>query len=267
MTDLNEAAEVRREASGLLQLLTAEIGHPRYAMGERVSLAFRISLASTEGNECRIEVLCHAFGSLDAGWADYCAVLNDEGGASYKLPFDARGRAVTTRALSPGVRLRGVRIVSKTTPVVLKSPKPTVEVRADVSEESVVRSDIRYAAQVEVGELFTPVYKEFRSREGQVSARVSSPEGSVLSVQFSASAEHLDLAGARITFRFFTDAGTEVGDELQLWPDARDASQLVAFWGGDQTNLAPAGISRSIEQEQKCNLAFEFEVHPRNDSE
>jgi hypothetical protein len=199
MTDLNEAAEVRREAAGLLQLLTAEIGRPRYAMGDRVSLAFRISLASTEGNECRIEVLCHAFGSLDAGWADYCAVLNDEGGKSYKLPFDSRGRAVTTRALSPGVRLRGVRIVSKTglTPVVLKSPTPTVEVRADVSEESVVRSDIRYAAQVEVGELFTPVYKEFRSREGRVSARVSSPEGSVLSVQFSASSEHLDLAGAR----------------------------------------------------------------------
>ena len=247
MIKIDEAAEVRREASGLLRLLSITAGQPRYAMGERVSVAIQVAPVGAGGDEYRIEVLCHAFGSLDADWGDCQVVLADGVGKHYKFDLNRLGRAAKIYVLSPGVVLRGFAIESSAEPVVV--PFPGLRVLAA-------------AAKTALGELFTETHQDFMSADGRVQAKVHCAKGGDLSVVFEASSEHADLLGARIQFLFFTDAGTELGGERELWPDDWEKGKLTAFWGENQTSLAPAWEAGSGGSEKKVNLAFQFEVLP-----
>ena len=257
MTNIDEAAEVRREASGLLQLLSAAIGQPRYAMGKRVSVALQVVPTDAEGNECRVEVLCHAFGSLDADWDNFHVVLTDGAGEPYRLDLNRRGHAATICVLTPGAVLRGKAIESSIALTVVAFPS-----RRTAREDQTVLEGLGAAAQTGVGELFVETTKDFVSADGHVHAKVHCAVGGDLSVTFSASSKHADLVGSRIQFRFFTDAGTELRGERELWPDEGEDDQLTAFWGENQTGLAPAGEAGAGGPAKKLNLAFEFEVLP-----
>jgi hypothetical protein len=239
MTDLRDAEEVRGEAAGLLRKLSATLGRPTHAMGERVAVSIRIVPSGTEKeNECRIEVVCHTFGHFDSGW-DHCdIVLNDGAGNEYTLKPDRRGYAADTRVLPDGVLMKGVNIVRRDGPFL-------------------VRERLSVAARVtNVGELFSEFQRDCWSEDGSVRAAINSEIGGRLAVTFTA--EGPTPTGHRVRFRFFTNADTEVGAEMRLWPDAGKPGQLVAGWYGNQTDLAPIENSRETDRVKKVDLFFEF---------
>ena len=268
MTNIDEASEVRGEASGLFALLRAGIEDARYAMGKRVSVALRVSRAGEEEDACRIEVLCHAYGSLDADWNAYAVALKDNAGEQYQLQLDRRGHASHTTFLPEDTVLQGVGIVSSSGAELLHEAGRRAEVAAishrQLREEQIVQRSLGAAALTDVGELFTDVVKDFRSPDGRVNARVTSSAGGQLSAVFSTSSEHADLMGAHIRFRFFTDRGKQSTGQTQLWPDQGEPSRLAGVSYENQTSLAPEQ-GAAANSEGKVNLAFEFEAHPSTD--
>lgn len=261
MTKIDEASKVRSEAAALLGILSVEVGRSRYAMGDLVSMALRVSRLGDEGDQYRIEILCHAYGALDAGWGDYSVVLTDNKGTEYPLELDSRGHASITGGLSRNTVLQGKKILSrageKVEPIFISWPKN----QTVYGETSLAVAGA--AAQTEVGELFTDSVKDFPSADGRVTARVRSFVGGNLGVVFTAKAEDADLNQALIDFRFFTNVGTELTDTRQLFPDDRQPDELTAFWSGNQTRLAPQRSGDRSGLSQKVSLAFEFTVSPK----
>jgi len=223
-----------------------------------------VSRVGDEGDQYRIEILCHAYGSLDVGWGDYSVVLTDSEGTEYPLELDWRGHALKTKTLSKDTVLRGKEIVSSEEPIVVIMPK-----KQTVREETPLAA-ARAAAQTKVGELFTDIVKDFPSADGRVTAQVRSSKGGDLGVVFTAKAEHgeqANLEEAVIWFRFFTDLGTELeGTELLYTADGQP-DKLTAFWSGNQIKLAPERSGDRTGLTQKVSLSFEFTVSPKPEQE
>jgi hypothetical protein len=137
--------------------------------------------------------------------------------------------------------------------------------RRPVREEQIVQRDLKAAAQTGVGELFQDKKKDFVSADGRVTAIVCSSAGGELSAVVSTSAHNTDLRGARISIRFFTDAGTELTADKRLWEDEADPKRLAAFFDANQTKLKPPNWGATPETKTAVNLGFEFEVHPSSE--
>jgi hypothetical protein len=246
MMKTDEASEMRREASELLKLLSAGTDRPRYAMGQRVSVAMRITRVGDVGNQFRIEVLCHAHGSVDGGWSDYSVVLKDNLGKDHKLELDRRGHTLAIEDLPGDIVLNGVRIV------------PTKSVVQLMKRQQLA------AARTDVGELFTETTAELQSADGRVTATVTCSAGGGLNVRFIA-VHAPDLVGVHVSLRFFTNEGKELRGDVQLWPADERPDELAAVWMGNQTAFTLAPNLDRPALAQKVNLSFEFDVYPNQE--
>jgi hypothetical protein len=246
MTHNNGAAAVLREASDLLSKLRASVGRPRYGMGDTVGVAIEVTpVDGVPSNQYRIEVLCHAFGNVDASWDRYCAVLRDGEGNEYTLGFDGLGQARLYTKIAPEMVLHGI------------------DIREIDTTETIWAQSA--AAKTAVGELFADATEDFVSPDGRVRARVHCTAGGDLDVTFTASSVHEDLRGATITLRFFTDTGSDLKGKTALWPDEGVERQLAAIWTGNQTSLAPGGQEQIVESGKMMRLDFEFEIEPKGE--
>lgn len=232
----SDAARIVAEASELLGRLSVEVDRPRYAMGERVAVAVEIAPPDETSAEHRIEIVCRAFGHVDANWAGCLAVLRDGSGMQYELQLDSLGHASLTRTLPREVVLSGVGIRSGGIKV------------------------LKAAAATEVGDLYVESIRNFASSDGRVRAKVHCAANGDLSVSFTASSEHSDLKGATVALRFFTDAGAELKGRTRLYPDDSAERQLAAIWSGNQMGLAPGGKPQVGASGKNVRLNFAFEV-------
>lgn len=241
MTGRDEAAEARREAGDLLRAMEVAAGHPRHAMGERAGVSVEITPDENAEGSYRIHIHCYARGSIDAGWGGLFIELRGRAGKRSPIRLSARGYATAALDLAQGEVLRA-KLVEDLAP-------------ARVAEG---RHLAAAAADSQHGELFTEIRREFHSMDGKVLAEVLVAAGGNLSVLFRAPA---DLAGARVRFRFFTNAGGEFEALARLSIDEAEPEEATAFWELNQTDLTGQKAASATRTGGAApDLYFEFQV-------